>query len=468
MAMGQSPPNIVWISLESVRADHTAVEGYDRETTPALERIADSPGGVSMSNCFSQGRWTPAVSASMLTGTYLTTHRVGFESEDVHRVPEDLETVPELLRRQGYQTGCISSNSYLTSATGLDRGFDRFLWPDKYDALKNPGTVLRYLLRPGRYRGLPMGGKRLTLTYDLVTDVARQWLDDFVGVDPFFFYIHYNTAHHPYRPPHSYLREFLADTDLTPAEAIEIAGEVTENMWVVMADGCSLTERERTALHATYDASIAYADEMVGELFDHLSDEAFENTVFVVTGDHGELFGERGVLGHNLVLHDGVTNVPMVIHGLDDLTPDRDDVIQHIDVMRTVAEMAGADTSQFQGVDLRTETPEMAISQRGPRPSDIDRLLEHNPSFDERQFSRSAIDAVHTAEFKYVESGTDQSLYRLPDETTDVGAEFPAVRDRLAARLEERRATIDQDPSDRTDAEFTDAMREQLENMGYI
>ena len=466
--MGQSPPNVVWISLESIKANRTSPGGYERETTPALASIADSPKSVWLPNCISQARWTPASSASMLTGTYLTTHRVGFDGDDVHRVPDSLSTVSELLGREGYRTGCVSSNSYLSSATGLDRGFDRFCRPGKYDAIKNPGTVLRYLSRPRRYRGLSMGGKRLTLTYDLVTDTARQWIDDFAGTDPFFLYLHYNTSHHPYRPPHSYLEDHLEETDLAPAEAIEVAREVTDNMWAVMAEGCSLSERQRTALRATYDASVAYVDEMVGELFDYVSERAGENTVFVITGDHGELFGEGGVLGHNLVLRDGVTRVPMVVHGLEELAADSDDVVQHIDVTRTVLAAAGADTAQCQGVDLRTETPRAAISQRGPRPSDVDRLLEHNPSFDDSRFHRSAIDAVRTDRFKYLEWEDGAALYRLPDETTDVAAEYPDVRDRLADHLAERRATIDRDPADRERAEFTDGMREQLRDMGYI
>jgi uncharacterized sulfatase len=193
-----------------------------------------------------------------------------------------------------------------------------------------------------------------------------------------------------------------------------------------------------------------------------------ENTVVVVTGDHGELFGERGILGHNLVLHDGVTRVPMVIHGLEDLAPGPDDVVQHIDVTRTVLAAAGADTTQCQGVDLRTETPRAAISQRGPRPADIDRLLEHNPSFDDSRLHRSAVDAVRTHQFKYVEWDDGATLYRPPDETTDVAREYPEVHARLADHLAERRPAIERDPAGREEAEFTDAMRDQLRDMGYI
>lgn len=468
-AMSQSMPNIVWLTLESVRADHTALGDYGRETTPNLDRIASDPDGVGFPNCFAHARWTPASSASMLTGTHLTTHGVGLDSDDVHRVPENLATVPELLGREGYRTGCVSSNSYLTSATGLDRGFDRFLWPDRYDALRNPGTVLRFLLNYERHWNLPMGAKRLNLTYDIVTDTAKRWLDEFRSArDPFFLYVHYNTSHHPYRPPHSYLAELLADTDLTPAEAIETARNVTENMWEVMAEGCRLTETERTALQASYDASIAYVDDMVGDLFDHVRDGGFEDTVVVVTGDHGELFGEQGVLGHNLVLDDGVLNVPMIVHGFDDLDAEPDTLVQHIDVMETLVAAAGGDTSQFQGVDLRGERREFTLSQRGPRGSDIDRLRELNPDFDDGRFHRSLLHALRTPEYKYVESEERAELHRLPDETVDVSAEHPEVRDRLATALAERREEVEREAAGREAAEFTDAMRDQLRDMGYL
>lgn len=467
--MAPSRPNIVWLTLESVRSDHTALLDYERPTTPNLSRIARSDRSSAFPHCFAHARWTPASSASILTGTHLTTHRVGFESGDVRQLPADLATVPELLRHRGYRTGGISSNSYVSSATGLDRGFDRFLWPDRYDALRNLGTVVRFILDRDRYRHSSMDAKRLNLTYDLATDVAKRWLDEFRAAgDPFFLYVHFNTSHHPYRPPHSRLEPFLEAGGLSPEEAIETAASVTENMWSLMARGCPLTTRQRAALHATYDATIAHVDELVGTVFDHLGPDRLDDTVFVVTADHGELFGEQGVLGHNLLLHDGVLNVPMVVHGLDDLVAGEADIVQHIDVMQTILGSAGADSSQFQGVDLREERREAAIAQRGPRGGDLDRLSELDPTFDEGRFHRPLVHAVRSSRFKYLESDDRVELFELPDEGMDVSDHYPRVRDHLSTILSGRRPTIERSLDGRERAEFTDSMREQLRHMGYI
>jgi len=469
--MAESRPNILWITLESVRQDHTSLGEDERGTTPNIERIATSTDGIALQNCFAHARWTPASTASMLTGTHLTTHRVGYESDEVHQLPRELDTVPELLRTQGYRTGGLSSNSYLSSATGLDRGFDRFLWPDRYDALRNPTSVLRFLLKPERHRNLPMAAKQLNLTYELLTDVAKRWTEAFRGTgDPFFLYLHYNTPHHPYRPPHGILDERLQGTGLTPTEAIQTARNVTENMWEVMANGCDLTDRERTSLQATYDAAIAYVDRLVGDLVDDVLSSGRGDTVIVITGDHGELFGEQGVLGHNLVLDDGLLNVPMVVHGFDDLTHTvgSQDLVQHIDVMQTLVTATGCSTSQFQGIDLRKDTRDAVLAQRGPRPGDIDRLLENNPQFEADRFHTGLLDAIRTDSFKYVESDEGAELYRLPDETTDVSKDHPAENDRLAARLNEYRSERSGHPEDRQRADFSDAMRAQLKDMGYI
>ena len=467
--MNQTAPNLVWITLESVRADHTPMGGYERDTTPAVQRLAAEDDAHWFGNCFAHARWTPASTASMLTGTHLTTHGVGLESSDVRRVPETLDTVPELLGEAGYQTACVSTNGYLSQASGLDRGFDRFLWPSKRDIPDNLGSVLRYAASVGSHWRLPLDAKRRNLTFRVATDTAVRWLDSFAQSSaPGFLYMHYNNPHHPYTPPHPYLREYLTDVDMSPTEAVEFAEHYSENIWEIMANGCQLSDTEWEALRATYDAEIVAADQLVEEVLDTLDSLGMTNTIVVVTGDHGELFGEQGVLGHNLTLHDGLLHVPMIVRGLDGVGERTGDIVQHVDVMQTILNKAGVPTDQFQGVDLTEDAREYAIAQRGPRPDDLDRLRSLNPDYETDRYHESAIHMLRSDEHKYLKSADDSELVALPDETVDVQDDHPAIVSQMDDDLQEWLTSIDSDGRRGDTAEFTDEMEAQLRQLGYL
>jgi len=481
MQATQSTPDVVWISLESVRADHTSLGGYERDTTPNLRRIVEA-GGVYYPSTFATARWTPAVSTSMLTGTYQSTHRVGWDdTRTVRRVPDDLRTLPERLRDLGYRTALFSSNPYVSPATGLDRGFDRVHLPPTKDDLKS-GTGARTALRyattfardgAGFTTGLKWHKNCILPTYQAET--LKAWIRGYAAEDePFFVYTHMNSSHHPYDPPLKVLERFMGDLDMTPQETIDHAKTFTNNIWEVVANGCELSERDRTALFAVYDAEIYLADRFVGELFD-LVRRSGRPTVFVVVGDHGELFGEQGMLGHNVTLHDGLVHVPLVTYGLDGVAAAAEGLVQPIDVTRTLVASLGGDVSGFQGVDLRDvelggEGPgarEYALFQRGPRARDLNTILEYNPAFD-RPYHVEAIDAIRSTEWKYCRSADRIALYRLPDEETDVSDAFPDVVAELDAALDAAIPEENYADPDAAAAEFDDTMRRHLVDLGYL
>ena len=471
--MSTDRANVVWITLESVRAANTSVCGYDRETTPNLSRIAAEPEGVSFRNCFSQSMWTPASSASILTGTYLFEHRVGYDGKAQEPLPSNVATLPELLRERGYQTACFTPNSYLSEATGLDRGFGRHYLSLLRRAFHDPETraaALKYALRVREYGpGFSLDVQRHNQTY-IMRESLKRWLDSLAADDdPFFLYTHCPNPHLPYAPPRKWIDRFTDEIEYSTREALELSLETyasRDRMIQRIVDGCSFSEDELEALKAMYDAEIAYADEFVGALFDYVRELNAGETVFVVTGDHGDLFGEQGVLGHNLVLDDHLTNVPMVVSGIDGLDHARDAVVQHIDVTRTLAERLGITHDQFTGVDLRTATPDAAISQRGiPH---FDEYLEADPQFDTSRYHETPITALRTERFKYVKGSEKAELFELPDEETEVGDEYPAVRDDLDARVEERLLNMTTRDAGEEEATYSAAMEQQLTDLGYL
>lgn len=460
--------NIIWITLDSVRADHTTVGGYQRDTTPELERIAAGHAGNSFSKAFAAGHGTPFSSASILSGTYPLRHGLCSHND---AFPDELRTVPELLGDCGYRTACISRNMYVSPGTGLDRGFDRFAWLDSSTFLREtPPTVLvKYLLNLRRHSaGFTTDASKHATPY-LVNGIAKRWLREFQREDdPFFLYLHYNEPHRPYYPPLPYRDRYTADLSMTPKEATELSMSVHRNLNEVVANGYSLSPREQQALVSMYDAEIAYTDEMVGRFVDAVDALGLDDTTVVITADHGELFGEYGLLSHKAVLHDAVIHVPLVIRNLDGVEHQTDNLVQHTDVARTLVERAGGETSQFQGIDLRTEQREYAISQRPP--DDFTAFTSHNPEFDISRFHTGALTAFRSNEFKYQWSEDHEQLFRLPDEETDVKDQFPDLtadmHEALSTWLETECQPIVAGTQD--DARMTDGMKRQLRDLGYL
>lgn len=457
-------PNIVWITLDSVRADHTTLDDYKRDTTPALDHLGES--GHAFTECIAHSKSTLPSSGSILTGYAPSKNTLGVSG---NVLPGSVPTIAERFSQAGYRTACLSRNSYVSGATGLNRGFDRFQWLSSSTIYEvGPATLFKYLLNIRQHSaGLTTDTAKHASPF-LMNEVAKGWLDDFAGQDdPFFFYLHYNEPHRPYYPPLSYLDRFAVDISMSPKEAAEFSLDLHYNLEAVMADGCDLSPDEWAALKAMYDAEIAYTDEMVQRLVEYVRSLPLGNTIFVITADHGELFGEYGLLSHKYVLHDAVTRVPMVINGLDEeLAVCSDDIIQHSDVMATLLAKVSGDQTDIDGVDLREETREIAVSQRGPV-SYEEELLE-GPEFDSSRFHNGILTALRTADFKY-QCGEDRDdLFELPDEERDVRDEYPSRYDALSAAHDSWLEEYGRPVTEGTNEQFSGAVQRQLKNLGYI
>jgi uncharacterized sulfatase len=437
---------------------------YDRDTTPNLDRIAARSAGQYLDECIAHGHFTLISSASILSGLYPSRHGVGLGRS---RLP-DMRTIAERFRDRGYHTAGLSRNAFASSAVGLDRGFDRFelLSPRSLLRVAGPVTVAKYLLGIRRHSvGLEPDLRQHATGY-LMTAVAEDWIESLAAnEDPSFLYLHYNEPHRPYCPPLPYRRAFAEDIELSADEAAAIAMGVHDNLMEIIATGYELSEAEWEALIAMYDAGIAHTDACIGRLFDTIQQSSLGETIFVVTSDHGELFGEQGTLGHKYTMDDGVINVPLVTHGIEESAGGP---VQHTDVMATLLRAAGADATGVQGIDFRHEQREFTVSQDNE--NTLDSLLEYNPDFDGSELAIGDHSVLRQDGFKLKKSATTRALYRLPDELTDVAEQYPEVADRLDRTLSEWLATegqpIDEDGTD--EAEFSDAMRQQLADLGYL
>lgn len=462
--------NIVWLTLESLRFDHTSLSGYKRDTTPFLRSLAAESSSVSFDSCFSHGIWTRPASASILTGTYPSHHQAGMDSDVI---PNDIPTMPELLGEQGYDTAGVSTVAYMGPATGLDEGFDRFHYiiSDTLHEEVHTTDLVKYLLNIRRHSGgLTVDTTKHSTSYLVNKTVKRAFNHLSSDGNNIFLYAHYNDTHHPYTPPLPFLDQFTSDISLSASEARDVAIRLTENLNEFVSGALKLTETEMAGLIAMYDATIAYVDQCLGELIGWIRSRD-DDTIVVVTGDHGELFGERGLYAHKLVTHDAVCHVPMVVAGPTDMTEYKGELVQPIDIVRTLLAEAGADQSTLQGIDLREDMRDHCFIQRGGNRVEqhLEWFEEYAPEFDPSWLHRGDLTAVRTTMHKYEKSDSRTVLYELPDEETDVAENQPAVADRLDDELFAFLETLGRPYSDeQRTRELSASARQSLKDMGYL
>lgn len=399
-----------------------------------------------------------------------------------HRIPETMRTAPDLLSECGYWTIGVSENSYAGEAKGFDERFDDFTKSvpsgiHEFFSRQLGYSLLKYAFKarehgPGLTPDIDAHGKQMSF---FTTDITKRKLKRASKKQqPFFCYVHYNDPHHPYIPPLSYQNEYVDEIESTAETAIAFAQQMHDHQYEWMAEGLPLSDGEWEMLYAMYDAVIKYTDSNVGSLFDFVQ-ERFENTIVIITADHGDLFGEYGLLGHHMVLHDGLIHVPMVTHGLDGVSHHVENPTQHIDLMQTLLSVVDADTSQFQGYDLRAESREIAISQdlRGTvddtESQSYERIRQYNPAIDLSHLPESMVTAARTTEFKLVRTEEWSKLYHLPNEEDDVSEDHSAGYNNLNALLNE---WMDTEGSPFEEAPEKPALSEDTEQhlreMGYL
>lgn len=462
-------PNIVWIVIDALRADHTTMDGYERNTTPNIQAIADEAQGTAVSNCFSHAIATRPSVSSMLTGVYPSAHGVNMIE---NAIPSELQTVPELLSEAGYQSVAISRNSHVSRATGLHRGFDEFDWFGSVSSLLETVDIdilLKYLLGIRNHSvGFSTDLVDHSIAY-IVNELAKRNIRRLnQDANPYFMFLHYLGPHDPYLPPIPYQERYLADLGVDRKTAIQVVNHVKEHNWEYNTGKLELTEEESEILRAMYDAEVAYTDACVGELFDFITEQDSPNeTLFIITADHGELLGERNVIGHEFHLDDALLNVPLVIHGPGSEHVQSDALVQHIDLVKTLVEDISGEVEQLQGVDLVSDERDWIVSERC-QPLDFDDLTDINPDFDPSSIHGDSMRALRTREFKLIRSATETDLYKLPDEDTDLSAERSVITTQLRDELEQWQETFGQPIGTAREANLSADMKQQLTDLGYL
>ena len=272
-------PNVVLVSIDSLRADHLGAHGYPRPTSPRLDRLAAE--GVAFDAAWSTTTWTLPSHVSLLTSLYPEVHGV---SEDGIRMTEGQTLLSEALRGAGYRTAAFVSAPFLNRLYGFDQGFDL------YDDVTIP-------LR--RHRESHQGSTGPALHGAIV-----RWLRE-EPAQPFFLFLHYWDVHFDYEPPAAFV---------APFDPGYRGGAEFRNFEKNRAIHPGMAPRDLERLVALYDGEIAFTDHHLGLLFDELDRLGlYDDSLIVVTSDHGDEFFEHGAKGHMKNLFETTLRVPLLV-----------------------------------------------------------------------------------------------------------------------------------------------------------
>jgi arylsulfatase A-like enzyme len=294
-------PNVILITLDTVRADHLSTYGYRRPTTPNLDRLAEQ--GVLFEHAVAPSPWTLPSHASLFTG--LLPHQHG--ANTFIPLPAGPWTLAEVLKAHGYQTAGFSSNfSYGLIGWGMAQGFDVYN-DDSYSVRHNLASTLvgRALEHPLYYKLVRPDYYFRRNAEELNRDILRWFRHR--SSRPFFLFINYFDDHYPYQAPSPYAHRFGVSPDVLGRRPDHLeAGRPLE----------PISAMQRKALLAGYDNCLAYLDDQVGQLMRLLAaSPGWKNTIVIITSDHGEGFGEHRTYDHGWDLYWEALHVPLIIFG---------------------------------------------------------------------------------------------------------------------------------------------------------
>ncbi|MEE4271301.1 MAG: sulfatase [Thermoanaerobaculales bacterium] len=418
------PPDIVWITLDAARADHFGLAGYHRDTTPFIDRLAAE--SLVFPNATSLAPYTVCSVPTMLSGLSFLDHRV-VGPDDV--LSPEVVTLAERLAMEGYLTAAFTATPNNSASRGFDQGYEVFreMWTE--------------------------GETRVTRRAPFIASRVVEWLETIENDHrPLHLQVHIIPPHEPYDPP----PEFDRYTD--PAYRGPCDGFSRTNF--KLTNGI-LAPTPECIDHVTglYDGNLNVADDAVRTIVQALQRRpSWDNTVLLVTSDHGEAFMEHGQIGHNSTLYTEMMHVPFILRmpaGFDAQRVDTESMVTLADLVPTLLHAAGLEPPLLtDGVDLLNPAVERSHRVMVARTSKLQPTL-----------------GLRTARWNLmVSSSGSAALYDLagdPDERSNLSAEQPEVFLGLGRILTSR---LDAPPmlSAERAGELDAEERRLLETLGYI
>jgi arylsulfatase A-like enzyme len=332
-------PNVLLISLDSVRADELSFR--DNTISPRMTELARA--GTTFRRTLSGSSWTLPAHVQMFTGQPPSLHGVQI---DQHKIDAATRTLPECLRDAGYYTAGIWSGWYLAGEYGYARGMTRYdcamtLNAEAEQALADARQVGGQVAQIAEIRREQTSHR--DITSQRIVERARVALGEVSAEDPVFLFAHFFDPHYDYTPPAPYDTAFDPEYD-GPLDGRDFWSDL-RIFDATQTPPRQIEERDLEHIRALYRGEIAWTDQAVGQLLDAFEEAGrLDNTIVIITADHGEEFFEHGNRGHRQSLYEEVLRVPLLIvppanaHG----TSATCDMLTSLsDLMPTILEMIG-------------------------------------------------------------------------------------------------------------------------------
>ena len=403
-------PNVVLITIDTVRADRVGCYGYRQARTPTLDALAHE--GVLFQTVVASIPLTLPSHCSIMTGTYPTVH--GVRDNLGYTLGDSPPTLATILKQHGYSTAAFVGADVLDPQRGLNRGFDTYSCPLRRKMGPNNPLVFNLVELQRRAE-------------EVIAD-ALGWLSTQpnLAARPFFIWIHLYDPHMPYDPP----------------------------------------PRFRALLRDPYDGEIAYADYALGKAFGFLKQHnLYDPSLIIMASDHGESFGEHGEYAHGYFIYDTTLLVPLIIKPPlgSGIAPRRIDVpVRTIDIAPTVLQFLDiAPPPSMQGVGLLS----LLRGKTAGSPTGVTYCETYYPN----EFGWSALRALRSGQFKYIDAPKPE-LYDLeadPQENRNLYQTKQAVARELKAKFETLLASITpKAPPQRSGLSPSEAAA--LASLGYV
>src|SRR5437762_6210898 len=401
-AQAATPANVVFITIDTLRPDHLGCYGDKQIHTPNIDALAAD--SARFDHAYTAVPVTLPSHTVIFTGTYPMLS--GVHDFAANRLSPTQPTLASVLKENGYTTGAVIGSAVLDSRFGLNHGFDFYY--DHFDFNRLQESNLDEMERPG----------------NVVADVTLDWLAQNYQ-KKFFLSMHLYDPHYPYRPPAPYSEEY----------------------------------RDRP-----YDGEIAFADAQVGRLIEFLKNKGlYQNTLIILSGDHGESLGEHGEKTHGFFIYNATLHVPLIIHLPGDMHARTvQNLVNLADIMPTVLAALNIQLpAHVQGQSL--------LPIISPKKEDNARSLYAETFLPRLHFNWSELRGVETENYHFIDAPKPE-LYDLrkdPGETHNLFAEKKAVTEEMRVRLAKliQQYTAGQELAEKTGLD--PALMERLKSLGY-
>lgn len=449
--LGCSPepkrPNVLWVVWDTTRADHLSLYGYERKTTPFLEQFAQE--ARVFEDCQSSSCWTVPSHASMFTGLLPAEHGAMHGAEFLD---DKLVTVAEHLRGAGYSTYAWAANPHVSRTENFLQGFeveehpfDESVRERAIEIFKRkvPESVsTRELAQRAEDRGT--NPWVIKAAGELGREGFARWLDGRPQKDqPFLAFFNYMESHRPLIPPREVRERLLTPAEVEATYATEFSWKDT---WAYCFGLYEYPPEQLDVLRDVYDSALLELDGLFAGLVAELEARGIaDDTVIIVTADHGENLGDQHLLDHQYALNQALVRVPLVVRYPARFTPGRDrSPVMSMDLFPTLLELAGVPVPEL-GVRhaqslLAPKASRVRISDyQRPFSKPLAAVRKEYPTLDIARFESGLMSCTEAGRWKLVQQlGGPAALYDLeqdPGERVDVSGQNPEVAQRLREGL---------------------------------